>query len=481
MASIASLGVGSNLNLSGLLDQLANAERQPLVLLQRQQISYTAKLSAYGSLQNALSSFQAAAAKLSDATLFQGVKASSSALDVLTATAAATSAPGSYAVNVTQLAQAQSLAATGVASTSTAIGAGAATTVTLDFGTISGGTLDAATGKYTGATFTADSTRAATSITIDASNNTLTGIRDAINGSATMGVTASIVNDGSATPNRLVLTSKRTGETSSMRIAVAGDAALSGLLANDPTATQNLQQTATAQNAKLSVNGIAVTASGNTVVDAVQGVTMTLAKTGLGSLTLSRDSASVESAVGAFVSAYNSLQSTASQLSKYDAAKKTGAALVGDGALRTIQTQIRAALNTPQAGALKVLSSIGVSFQKDGTIALDAAKLSSAFAASKDAVSELFAGTGGNTGYGKQLSALVDTFTRADGMLSTVTTGVKTSLKSLDAQYAATENRVQATVARYRAQFTQLDTLMSRMNSTTSYLTQQFDNMSSKK
>lgn len=478
MASVASLGVGSNLDLNGLLDKLANSERQPLVALQRQQVSYTARLSAYGTLQNALSNFQAAAGKLSDVTFFQGVKAVSSVTDVLTATTSATGAPGTYSVDVTRLATSQSLAAAGVLDAKAAVGLG---TVTIDLGAISGGTLDPVTGHYSGAAFTPGS-GAAQSFTIDSSNNSLEGLRDAINGNADIGVTASIVNDGGASPYRLLLSSSQTGEASSMRIAVTGDASLQGLLSHDPSASQALQQTAVAGNAALKVNGISVTSSSNVVAEAVQGVTMTMAKTGLSTLTVSRDSASVEAAVNEFVKAYNGLQSTAGQLTKYDAEKKTGAALVGDSTLRTIQTRIRAALNTPQPGELKVLSKVGVSFQKDGTIAFDATKLKTAFEGSRDAVAELFAGTGASsTGLGKQVSALVGTFTSADGLLNAATTGVKTSLKSLDSQYAATEDRVQATVARYRDQFTQLDMLMARMNSTASYLTQQFNSMSSSK
>ena len=477
--AISSLGIGSNLDLSGLLDKLAAGESQPLVALQKRQVSFTAKLSAYGTLQNALSSFQAATSKLADANLFKGVRASSSAADVLSATAAATGAVGSYAVQVTQLAQAQSLASGGVASTSAAIGAGSATTVTIAFGSIAG-TLDAPTGTYNpGATFTADTARPPVSLTIDSTNNTLAGIRDAVNKTTGIGVTASIVNDGTA--NRLVLTSTSTGEKSSMRISVTGDAAVASLLGNDPTATQNLKQTLAATNAALNVNGIAVTSQTNTVESAVQGVTMTLAKLGTSTLTVNRDTASVESAVGAFVAAYNSLQDTAGKLTRYDQAKKSGAALVGDATLRGIQTGVRAALNTPQDGTLKVLSSVGVTFQKDGTLAFDATKLKSAFAANRDAVVELFAGTGGNTGYGTQVSALVKTFTDADGKLSNATAGINSTLKSLGSQYAATELSVDAKVARYRAQFTQLDLMMSRMNSTTSYLTQQFASMNSTK
>ncbi|MDP2451542.1 flagellar filament capping protein FliD [Polaromonas sp.] len=478
MASVASLGVGSNLDLSGLLTSLTTAESQPLVMLQKQQISYTAKLSAYGTLQNALSSFQSAASKLADAMLFQGVKVASSATDVLTASASATGVAGSYSIEVTQLAQSQSLAAAGVTDPKAVIGKG---TVTLDFGSISGGTLDPVTGTYSGAGFSPDAGRAAQSIVIDDSNNSLEGLRDAINTHADMGVTASIVNDGGTSPYRLVLSSKQTGEASSMRIAVTGDASLQGLLNHDPSASQALQQTAVARNAALKVNGIDVTSKTNTVAEAVQGVTMTLARTGTSALTVSRDTGSVESAVSSFVTAYNSLQTTAGQLSRYDTEKHTGAALVGDSTLRTIQTRIRAALNTPQVGELKVLSKVGVSFQKDGTLTLDAAKLKVAFADNRSAVAELFAGAGGSTGVGKQMSTLVDTFTSASGMLNAATTGVKTTLKSLDNQYAATETRVQATVARYRAQFTELDMLVSRMTSTASYLTQQFANMSSNK
>ncbi|AGU51397.1 putative flagellar hook-associated protein 2 FliD [Variovorax paradoxus B4] len=477
MASISSLGVGSNLDLSTLLTQLQTAESQPLVALQQRQVSYTSKLSAYGTLQSSLGTLQAAAKKLSDPALFLGVKAASSAPDVLTAAAGGTAAAGTYAVEVTQLAQSQSLVAAGQASTTTAIGSG---TITIDFGTVTGGTLDAATGTYTGAGFTPDTARTAVPITIDGSNNTLAGIRDAIN-AAKAGVSASIVNDGSGTPNRLVLTSSQTGETSSMRVSVAGDAALQNLLNNDPAGTQNLRQTVAGQNAKLTVNGIAVTSASNTVKEAIQGTTLTLLKTGNSNLSTEADTAAVESAINDFVKAYNSLQATANKLTTYDQDSKTGAALVGDSTLRNLQTRIRQALTTPQAGGaddMKVLSEIGVAFQKDGTMAVDSAKLKSALASNLAGVSGLFASAAGSTaGYGKQLSALVDNLTSTGGALKVASDGMTASLKQLDEQYADMKTRVDAKVERYRAQFTQLDLLMSQMNSTSNYLTQQFASM----
>jgi flagellar hook-associated protein 2 len=479
MSSVSSLGVGSNLDLSGLLDKLAASESAPLVALQKQQGSYSAKLTAYGTLQGALSSFQAAASKLADATLYQGVKVASSAADVLTATAGATGVAGTYSIDVTKLAQAQSLATTGVAEAKAAVGAGR---VTIYFGTLAAGV------------FTDDPTRAAQSAAqaIEIGSPTsLEGLRDAINKKADIGVTASIVNDGGASPYRLVLNSTQTGAASSMRIAVTDLVApsapavpadltkLKGLL--NHSGTTGLTQTIAASNAALTVNGISITSSTNTVKESVQGVTMTLAKTGSSTLTVNRDTASVESAVSAFVTAYNSLQGTASYLTKYDTEKKTGSALVGDSTLRTIQTSIRTALNTPQAGELQVLSKVGVTFQKDGSLALDATKLNAAFAENKAGVAGLFAGTGGSTGIGTQVAALVDTFTGTDGKLSNATAGVKATLKSLDTRYATTQVSVEAKVARYRAQFTQLDMMMSKMNATTSYLTSQFNAMNPSK
>ncbi|OUL99233.1 flagellar filament capping protein FliD [Variovorax sp. JS1663] len=475
MASISSLGIGSNLDLSTLLTNLQTAESQPLVQLQQRQVSYTSKLSAYGQLQSALTTLQTAAKKLGDPVFFQSVKATAGTAEVLSASAGSTASAGTYSINVTQMAQSQSVVAVGQVSAKTAIGSG---TITIDFGTVSGGTYDAVTGKYTGAAFTPDATRTAKNITIDPSNNTLEGIRDAVN-AAKAGVTASIVNDGSGTPNRLVLTSTETGKASSMRIAVAGDAALSNLLTHDPAGTQNLQQTIQAQNAELTVNGIAVTSASNTVKESIQGVTLNLLKTGTSGLAVARDTAAVETAINDFVKAYNALQSTAGTLTAYDASKKTGAALMGDSTLRNIQVSLRQVLTSPQSGALKTLSEIGMGFQKDGTLAVDADKLKKALSENLEGVAGLFSSpTASTEGYGKQLSALVDKLTATGGALKVATDGMTASLKDLDEQYDEMQARVDAKMEIYRAQFTQLDLMVSRMNSTSSYLTQQFASMS---
>lgn len=482
MPTISSLGVGSNLDLTTLLANLKSGEQSALVPLQSQQTSFTSKLTAYGQLSSALTALQTAATTLSKSTLYQSVKASSSDGGVLSASASASATSGAYAVNVTQLAQSQSLVAAGVASNATVVGGG---TLTFDFGTLAGGSLDTASGKYIGTprTFTADSARTGT-VTIGAGNNTLAGIRDAINSNKSIGVTATIVNDGSASPSRLVLTSKQSGESSIMRISATDNAALPGgttltnLLANDPSATQNMQQTVVAQNAKMTVNGLAVTSTSNSLSAAIQDVSMTVTKIGASTLTLQNDTSSVQSAVTSFVNAYNSLQSVATRLSSFDATSKSGGILLGDSVLRNIQVRIRSTLTTaqvPDDSGLTMLSQIGVSFQKDGTLAIDSTKLTAALGSKLDGVANLFSGSGSVGGYGTNMATLISGFIDTDGTLSAATKGLNTSLDTLSKQYNAASDRIDATIARYKAQFTALDKMMNSMNATSTYLTQQFD------
>ena len=474
MASISSLGVGSNLELSSLLAQLTTAEKQPLRALDARAASYNTKLSAYGTLQSSVGALQAASAKLSSLSLFQGVKASSSFNSVLTASAEATAVAGSYTINVSQLAQAQSLATSGQVSASAAVGSG---TITFDFGAVA---VDNVAGSPTQGQeyFKKDVSRSA-SVTIGA-NNTLEGIRDAVN-AANAGVSASIVNDGSGTPYRLVLVSGKTGEASSMKISVNGAANLSTLMRHDPLGTPTMTETVQAKNARLTVNGLPISSASNTVSESMQGVTMTLASKGDSTLTVARDSASASSAIQAFVAAYNSLLSTGTKLATYDADTKKGSALTGDSQLRNLQISLRTALTSPQSGPtgdFTMLSNIGVSFQKDGTLAVDSTKLERALSTNMDRVAKLFAGTATDTaGYGKQLSVLALSFTATGGALTAAADGLTSSLKRLDKQYEVTSLRIDATVARYKAQFTQLDIMVSSMNSTSSYLTAQFKAM----
>ncbi len=392
--AISSAGVGSGLDVNSIVTQLMTIERRPLDLLDTKEAAYQAKLSAYGALRGALSSFQSTLTGLNSVDTFIRPAASVSDASVLTATAGSGATSGSFRVAASQLAQAQSLVAAGQSSASAAIGAAGATTIRIDFGSITGGTL--ANGTYTGATFTQDASQPSGILTITAANNSLQGIRDAIN-AANLGVSASIVKDGSAAPYRLVLTSASSGASHAMRLTVTGDQALQDLLAYDPAGTQKLTQATAGQDALLTVNGVSISSASNTVNDAVDGVNMTLLAAGTASVSIRQDSSAAKAAIEAFVKGYNDLRSTLNDLTKFDSKGGKSGPLIGDSVVRRIQTALRSALGNPVAGtgtgALSLLGQAGLSFDRDGVLQLDSGKLAAALQ-KPDEAAALFASFG---------------------------------------------------------------------------------------
>jgi flagellar hook-associated protein 2 len=391
----------TNLDVNSIVTQLMTVERQPIAKLDAKEAGNQVKLTAYASVKGALSSFQTAVQGLSSASKFTALNATTSDDTVLSATASSIAVAGSYSLEVSSLAQGQKLVAAGQSSSTASIGDGTTTTVTFDFGTISGTLLGS--GKYdTGTTFLSNG-KGVKSITIGSSNNSLQGIRDTIN-AAKIGVTATIVNDGSSTPYRLALSSDNQGASNSLKISVSGDANVGALLAHDPASAlgQNLAETITASNAALKVNGVAVSKDSNSISDVIQGVTINLKtkNTSPTTLTVAHDNASISNSVTGFVKAYNDLSKILSDISAYDPKTKTGAILQGDGTIRTLKSQLRSALGSSVVGAsgdLTTLSQIGVSFQKDGTIALDSTKLNSAMESNINDIASLFAAAGGAT------------------------------------------------------------------------------------
>lgn len=393
--AISSPGIGSNLDVNSIVEKLMSVERRPLDRLTREQSSYEAELSAYGTLKGALSAFQTSVQGLSSGTRFLVHSVSVSDPAILTASAGTAATPGAYSIEVQQLAQQQKLVSGGFSSAADTLGSG---TLTIQFGT-----YDAA-----GGTFQPNPSKASHTITIPAGSNTLAGIRDAING-ANVGVTATLLNDGSTSGNRLVLTSKESGASSSMKITVTDDDGnntdASGLsqLAFDPLGSvgtgKNLSESQTARNAVLTVDGITVTRSSNTITDAIQGVTLNLTRISPDitvGLTVATDSSSIKEAVSGFVEAFNSLNKTIRDLTAYDPTTKHAGALQGDSSALSALLQIRRTLTQPLSGSIS-LSQIGIAFQSNGTLALDEKKLETAITQDLEGVAALFAATGKTT------------------------------------------------------------------------------------
>lgn len=395
--AISAPGIGSNLDVNGIVSQLMALEQKPLNALAQQEASYQAKISAYGSVNSALSQFQSSMQTLASPAKFQALTATVADSSILGVSASPSAVPGSYAVEVQALAQQQKAISTGFANTTDVVGTG---TITIQYGTYASGPN----------TFTLNSEKSAQAVVIDAAHNTLAGIRDAIN-AAGIDVTATIVNDGSASGNRLVLTSKDSGAANSMKISVADadlthtDTAGLSQFAYDPTLVagsgKNLTQTVAAQDAALIVDGIAITKSSNTITDAIGGLTLNLSKASASgvttTLTVARDVTSVQAAIGAFVNAYNSVNKTIADLTTYNLQTKQASVLTGDSSAIRIQSGIRSMLGasiTALSGNLRTLSDIGVSFQTDGSLVLNTTKLQTAIDNNFGDLAKLFAAMG---------------------------------------------------------------------------------------
>lgn len=389
--SLASPGVGSGLDVNAIVGKLMAVESRGLTVLAAREASYQARITAFGSLKGGLSALQSALSGLLDARSMKTTTASIADASLATATAGSAAVPASYSVRVSVLAQAHKIASTGFSSPAAAVGSG---TLTFSFG------------SFDGTSFTANADAPAQSVTIGPGQGTLAGIRDAVN-AAGIGVTATIVNDGSASGNRLVFSSAATGAANSLKVSVADadgtHSDTSGLsqLAYDPAAAagsgRNMEQKAAAQNASLTVDGIAISKATNTITDAIEGVTLNLVKANpeaTTTLAVTADTSNVAKSVAAFVKAYNDLSASINGLTKYDGANKKAAVLTGDSAPRIVQSQLRTILGTALTGsglAMTSLSQVGVAFKADGTLGLDSAKLNAAMANDAAGVGRLFA------------------------------------------------------------------------------------------
>ncbi|MBD3896153.1 flagellar filament capping protein FliD [Halomonas sp. ML-15] len=455
MTTITSLGIGSGLDLNGLLEQLNEAERGKLEPIARQQEQQQAKISAYGQLQSGLNEFQDAVAKVNDPKLFESLSTNVTGGEGVSATASAEANAGRYEVEVVNAARAGSLATSSVAANDQPLTAADAQ-LTLNFGRI-----DPDTGEPA-------------SVTLDLEEGaTLIDIRNAINASDDAGVTASIVNDGSG--YRLALSSKETGQDASIEGLEFSGLADGVVLDADP-ATQR-----EGIDAELNVNGILITSASNRIEGAIQGVTLNLEPGTEGStstVVVEQNTRAVREAVTAFVDAYNDLKETIGNLTGYDAETNTAGELNGDSMVRTIESRMRSILSGGVAGGeLATLNQVGISLQRDGTLELDSDRLDELVTDNMAGLSDFFAGDGKDAGMAGQLNQSLDQMLGSNGLVENTISGAESRVESLNERYARMEKSIEATISRYRIQFGQLDAMIAQMNQTSDYLTQQFSAM----
>ncbi len=292
---------------------------------------------------------------------------------------------------------------------------------------------------------------------------------------------------------RLSVTSNDTGLDNAMTLSVSGDDALQSFMGYDASASSNgMEVSVAALNAQLTVNNVAIENSSNTISDALENITLNLndVTTGNQTLTIRQDTSKAQTAIKDWVNAYNSLIDTFSSLTKYtavdagaDSQSSSNGALLGDSTLRTIQTQLKSMLsNTVSSSNYKTLAQIGITTDpSDGKLELDADKLTAALKKDASGVGALIVGDGKKTGITTTIGSNLTSWLSTTGIIKAATDGVSKTLNKLTKDYNAASDRIDAQVARYKEQFTQLDVLMTSLNSTSSYLTQQFENNSNSK
>lgn len=381
MASISSLGIGSGVLTSDLVDQLVAAERGPTEnRLTQKTEQANALISAYGKLRSAITELRLPMRQLSAPDNLKAFSASSSNEDIAVSVDSTKASRGSYSLDVTSLAGAQALASRDVFADRDATSVGQ-------------GTLTLSVGDKT------------TDITIDGSNDTLQGLANAINDSDA-GVSAGVIDTGSGF--QLVLSADETGTANAVSISVTGDTGgtdtdsqgLSRFAFNSGMdANSGLQETIAATDAVMEINGVQVTRSTNNFENVIDGLTFDIAATGKSTVKVSQDFGAVADRVQGFVDKFNGLQSTIDSLAGFNSEAGVGSLLTGDSTVRSIQNQLRQVLTRVVPGlenaSVRSLADVGISTNfETGGLEFDRAKFEEQLKNNPNDVTALFAEQG---------------------------------------------------------------------------------------
>ena len=462
MATISSPGIGSGLDIKSIVSQLIALEKQPLTAMKVQAATVDAKISSFGQTKSMVSALSDAASTLNSLTTFNAVATTSSNTAVATATSIGGTAVNSFSVKVDSLAKAQSTASAALLPVGGALGAG---------------TLRLQLGRWTvvPASFTPQVGVAPVDFTVSASD-TITDVASKING-AKAGVSATVLNDASG--QRLLLRSTSTGEAAGFQLSVLTDAdgvpTDSGGLSRAVVGTTVPQYGA---DAKIQVNGIPVSSATNIFNDVVSGVTVTAVAPNDASaeVTVAPDRSAVANAISKFVTAYNAINDSLNEQTKYDPATKTAGLLQGDPIAIGLQNALRGLLQSTTAGsAYKRLADIGITQALGGDLMVDNTKLTAALA-NGDEVKKLFKADNGNAatnGVAVKFKAFTAGLLSVSGLFSSTDASLKRSL----AANARDQGKLNAKITRDEAALNQrysaLDVQLSSLNALNAYVVQQ--------
>lgn len=456
MSGTTITGLGTGLDIDGMVTAIADAEKAPKqAQIDRLTTKTETSLSAVGTLTSAVETFEASLTALeSSSSSFEGLGVQSSADGVASATAGAGAVPGSYEVEVISLASSSKVA-------SASLEGGASTTFD------SGGTLTIDVGD-----------NASYEVQV-APGASLTEIRVAINSqlSATAGISANIITDASGA--RLVLSSEVTGEGTDLYVKGTGDLAALNINVDEDGNHDLTQQSGTgagsitlASNASYKIDGLELSSSTNTVT-ALSGLSIKLTAEGTTTLTVAPNTEGLKTSIEAFVSAYNNLITVTNALTRVttseDETSTDAGALVGDALVRSLLGSIRNELVQPSTGSgeLSVLAQLGVTTNKDGTLSIDDAKLSSALETHYDEVQAFFVG---DDGLIPRLKSVTEPYTAPGGLLAGRTESLQKTMTQLSEQQQALDRRIDSLTTSLYTKYNNMDILVAQLNASSASL-----------
>ncbi len=444
-------GIGSNLNISGMVNSLVAADRAPQdARLNKLESTAKFKRTGVGNVSSAFSNLQTALTNLKKADAFGSRTVTSVSTDnaganvsdnVVSATVGKSTPLGAYKIEVESLASAHKLVGSGIAAETT-------------FGA---GSLDLKVGDKTVAVEIKD-------------GSTLAEVRGQISDAAKgMGIQVALLTSDDG--QHLSLTSDQTGTKHAISLTVgSGGGDLQGLV-------DGIQERVPAQDAKLKIDGLSVTSQSNSVSTAVPGLTLTLKKEGSSTVTVANDASAGRAVVQSFVTAYNAAVNAIANSTKYDAESDTPSSLTGDAQMRGAAAQLRGTLNDLLGElAAQGLDAKSMGLQTkgypspDGTLVFDSTKFDALLASQPNKIADAFTG---ETGFAGKLGKVVDSYVGTNGAFTLRTKGIDAQLKDVAKQREALETRMASVAERYKAQFVALDTMMGSLGNTSNYLSQQ--------
>lgn len=449
MGNITFGGLASGLDTNSIIAALGAAERSPITTMQSKQRELRTQLSTISTVTSRLTALKAAAESLATTGGVLSLNSSSADSSRVGVSVTSSASAGSFSIDDVVLATGQKSRSSLFDAKTSAVGTGI---------------LKITQG---GTTY---------NITIDSGNNTIEGVAASLNAASGLSLTANLFYDGSK--YRILATSDGTGTSSGFTVDDSGLTGGSTLHFGD--AENSIQ---TSKNGSFTLDGQTVTTQSNTVTDALSGVTLTLKKEFTDSavqIDVGTDADAMIAKVRTLVSAYNSAYGLIKDQFTYTGGGKqqVGSPLFGDSTIRSAQQRLSSLSSSVLPGhsvGSQSLSEFGVTVDRAGAMSIDETKLRERITADPRALSQFFVDSGSVKGFASTLVAAVDEYVDTDhGLLDAKQDSINSRITDFDTRIAAREARAVAYEAGLRKQFTALEGIMSKLQSQSTFLTQNF-------